>query len=135
MKGISGMIAAILLVAFTIGVGGILSLWFTTLTQTQTAAAEAIAENRTRCAVVYIDIYRVDSSRIYYLNPSTQTITDITFYVDGTTITPTTTSLAPGAAASQTWTRGTNTSVKATGLCLASIPVEGNCRQGQPCWQ
>jgi flagellin-like protein len=37
MKAISPMIATVLLIGFTIAVGAILSLWFTTFTRTQTA--------------------------------------------------------------------------------------------------
>jgi flagellin-like protein len=41
MKAISPMIATVLLIGFTIAVGAILSLWFTTFTRTQTATVEA----------------------------------------------------------------------------------------------
>jgi flagellin-like protein len=37
MKAISPMIATVLLIGFTIAVGAILSIWFTTFTRTQTA--------------------------------------------------------------------------------------------------
>jgi len=41
MKAISPMIATVLLIGFTIAVGAILSLWFTTFTRTQTTAVGA----------------------------------------------------------------------------------------------
>jgi flagellin-like protein len=41
MKAISPMVATVLLVGFTIAVGAILSLWFTTFTRTQTTAVGA----------------------------------------------------------------------------------------------
>jgi hypothetical protein len=138
MKGISAMIATVLLIAFTIGVGGILSVWFTSLTTTQTGLAGAIAENRTKCAGVYIDIYSVSATKVFYKNTGTQTISSIRVYAgDGGEIATVnlTASLASGAAGSAFWTKDTNTSVKATGLCLASIPVEGECKSGQACWQ
>jgi flagellin-like protein len=41
MKAISPMIATVLLIGFTIAVGAILSLWFTTFTRTQTTGVQA----------------------------------------------------------------------------------------------
>lgn len=132
------MIATVLLIAFTIGVGGILSVWFTSLTTTQTGLAGATAENRTKCAGSYIDVYEVTSDRIFFSNPSMQTISSIKFQAsNGTTWDATTASLAAGVSAVQNWSlsTGSNTWVKATGLCLASMPVEGRCESGQTCWQ
>jgi flagellin-like protein len=43
MKAISPMVATVLLVGFTIAVGAILSLWFTTFTRTQTATITSSA--------------------------------------------------------------------------------------------
>jgi hypothetical protein len=136
MKGISAMIATVLLIAFTIGVGGILSVWFTSLTTTQTGLAGAIAENRTKCAGVYIDIYKVTSTKIFFLDPSTQTISSIKFQVsNGSTWDADTASVASGVSATQGWNQTGNTWVRAIGLCLVSMPVEGKCESGQACWQ
>jgi flagellin-like protein len=40
-KAISPMVATVLLIGFTIAVGAILSVWFTTFTRTQTAAVQS----------------------------------------------------------------------------------------------
>jgi len=42
-KGISSFVAAVLLIGFTVAVGAILSLWFTTFTRTQTAGIQTSA--------------------------------------------------------------------------------------------
>jgi flagellin-like protein len=52
MKAISPMIATVLLIGFTIAVGAILSLWFTTFTRTQTTAVSGAAG----CAANPIDV-------------------------------------------------------------------------------
>ena len=41
MKAISPMIATVILIGFTVAVGAILSVWFTTFTRTQTAAVQS----------------------------------------------------------------------------------------------
>jgi len=55
-KGISPMIAVVLLIAFTVAVGGILSLWLTTLTTTQTGATGTAAEKQILCARSVLEI-------------------------------------------------------------------------------
>jgi archaellum component FlaF (FlaF/FlaG flagellin family) len=47
-KGISSFVAVVLLIGFTVAVGAILSVWFTTFTRMQTAAVQAGAA----CAAV-----------------------------------------------------------------------------------
>jgi flagellin-like protein len=43
MKAISPMIATVLLIGFTIAVGAVLSIWFTTLSRTQTSLVGTVA--------------------------------------------------------------------------------------------
>jgi len=52
MKGISPMIATVLLLAFTIAVGGIISVWLTGMTRTQTAGVTTSAQ----CASTRLDV-------------------------------------------------------------------------------
>ena len=52
MKGISPMIATVLLLAFTIAVGGIISVWLTGMTRTQTAGVTTAAQ----CASTRLDV-------------------------------------------------------------------------------
>ncbi len=135
MKGISPMIATVLLIAFTVAVGGIVSLFLTGMTTTQTGLTEQTGINTTKCAGASIDILDASSTKIIYANPSTQTISSIKFTAGtGEIWTPTTTSLAPGVSAAETWGRGTNTSVTALGLCQGSIVVKGACKVGESCW-
>ena len=129
------MVAAVLLIAFTVAVGGIISLWLTGFAGRTTGTVETQVTNQTKCAGVFIAVDKVTDTTILYSNPSSQPISSISIAVDGITITPTTTTLDPGAVASQSWTRGANTSVIVKGLCLASVPVEGRCEQGDACWE
>jgi len=52
MKGISPMVATVLLLAFTIAVGGIISVWLTGMTRTQTAGVTTSAQ----CASTRLDV-------------------------------------------------------------------------------
>lgn len=50
MKGISPLIAVILIVAVTVGVGGLLSVWFSSLTSTQTETVSSSTDKAAKCA-------------------------------------------------------------------------------------
>jgi len=50
MKGISPMIATVLLIAFTIAIGGILSVWLSGYTKTATTTVETTTEAEIKCA-------------------------------------------------------------------------------------
>ena len=135
MKAISPMIAVVLLLAFTVAVGGILSVWFTSFTRTTTGGVESATVNQTRCAGCYISVDSVSTSSIIYSNPCTQSITMTDGITgDGTLLTVSGT-LNPGDLSSISWTRGTNTSVILKAKCLATVPVEGSCEQGDTCWK
>ena len=56
MKGISPMLAVILLIAFTVAIGGLLSVWITSMTKTQTGVAGAGAEKLIACSKSVLDI-------------------------------------------------------------------------------
>lgn len=62
MKGVSPLIAAVLLIAFTVAVGGIISTWITTLTTTTTGVTQAAGEKQIKCATAVLDIVEVVSS-------------------------------------------------------------------------
>ena len=57
-KGLSPMIATVLLIGFTVAVGAILSVWFTTFTKTQTSGVAGIGA----CAINPVDIEAMDLS-------------------------------------------------------------------------
>ena len=136
MKGISPMIAIVLLIAFTVAVGGILSLWLTGYTTTTTGSVASITENQTKCAGTYIDVISVTSSAIIITNRGSETITGINcFASNGTNITTiATVTLGSGASNSGSWGRGTSNSVICAGNCL-NIGVTGECKSGQTCWK
>jgi hypothetical protein len=56
------MIAIVLLIAFTVAVGGILSVWLTTLTSTQTTTTGSAAEKQILCARSVLQISEVTSN-------------------------------------------------------------------------
>ena len=133
-KGISAFIATILLVAFAVAIGGLVSLWLTGTITLTTGGVEV--SNTTLCAGVQIDVDEVTATQFFYNNPSKQTISSMTAMTsDGSSVTLTTASLTSNQRAYMNWTRGTNTSVKLRGLCRASISVEGECESGLSCWK
>jgi len=128
------MIAAILLVAFAVAVGGIISAWMTSFTRTTTGTVSSLTENQTKCAGVYIAIDAVTNSAIIFHNPSAEPLSNIYVYAgDGTTV-ASGLSLSAGASHSVPWTAGSNTSVYITGTCR-NIGVSGSCERGQDCWK
>lgn len=50
MKGISPLIATVLLIAFTVGVGGLISVWITGFTQTSSKIVSREGENQLICS-------------------------------------------------------------------------------------
>jgi len=155
MKAISPMVAVVLLIAFTVGVGGLVSIFVTGLTTTSTGITSNSSESLTRCAGAWINVHSVTNTTIFYANPNRQTITGLTAtFSDGTqSLTVLDQSLTVGESNSTTITDTTgpaggqrnltgimpagaagNTSVTVRGLCLSTVTVEGKCRQGQGCW-
>jgi len=134
-KAISPMIATILLIAFTVAVGGIISVWLTGYTRTTSAAVSTATEDQIKCTGTYPDVYLVTNNSIIVRNPGSENIYNITcFTSDGTTLpSPTISTLVPGNVTPIIWTRGGNKSVVCSGLCR-SIGVTGECRSDQSCW-
>ena len=58
-KAISPMISVVLLIAFTIAVAGILSLWLTTLASTQTTTTGTAAEKQILCSRSVLELREV----------------------------------------------------------------------------
>ena len=132
------MIAVVLLIAFTIGVGGLVSIFVTGLTTTSTGITGNQSEALTRCAGAWINVYAVDSDQVSYQNPTSQTITGITIsFSNGTVQTNGDPSLTAGESnTTNITTTGLtgNTFVVVRGLCQSAVTVEGSCRTGQDCW-
>ncbi len=150
MKGISPMIATVLLIAFTVAVGGIVSLFLTGMTTTQTGLTEVTATNKTKCSKV-LSIYYVKASldKIGVVNLGTEQV-NLTYIIFGdgniATINASAANRILGGGSSAVITSsgtswvtlsspiGTNTSVRVQGRCMDLILLEGICRSGEACW-
>lgn len=128
------MIATVLLIALTIGIAGIVSIFASSLTTSATGVASNQSTAVTKCAGAWINVYSAQSSVVVFSNPNPQTLTGLTLVAaDGKTVSGSS-SLAPGATSTISWTQGTNTSVKVTGLCQTLVTVEGKCSVTDQCW-
>jgi flagellin-like protein len=149
-KGISPMIAIVLLIAFTVAVGGILSLWLTTLTSTQTTTTGSAAEKQVLCARSVLEI-----TEVYYENPQSANVTvsytygteSLTgfnlFFVDyarnsenktaSGTLTPGDSETFAITSLSTLSATGTYQSVRVIAMCQNTYPVSGECKSGQSC--
>lgn len=137
MKGLSPVIATIMLIAITVGVLAVVAIWFPDLISSQTQSTQQQSDQITACSGVRIAAESVTDSSIVYSNPSGKQITNITIF-DGTGRNLTqlgNVSLVPGQVANLTWTRGSNTSILMTGLCENALVVRGSCEDGQFCWK
>jgi hypothetical protein len=128
------MIATVLLIAFTVAVGGILSLWLTGYTTTTTSAVETASTNQTKCVGTYIDVISVTDGSLLITNRGSQNISSsVCYWGNGTRIDYFGT-LVSGGSNSSAKPRGTQTSVLCTGSCMG-IGVTGQCKSGQTCWK
>lgn len=135
MKALSAMVSTILIIAFTVAVGGLVSVWVTNYSKTTTSAVDATTANQTKCYGSYINVDSVSSTLIIFSNGYKETITNINITTsDGKFLTPSSTTLASGGMAVANWTRGTNTSILVKGLCLSSVMTEGKCGNSDTCW-
>jgi flagellin-like protein len=133
-KAISPMIATILLIAFTVAVGGIISVWMTGYTRTVGQSVSSATENTTACIGTYPNVISVTSNAILVMNPGSENITGLICYAsNGTALTPETTILVPGNITSISWTR-TGSSIVCTASCRNNTGVSGECKSGQSCW-
>ena len=141
-KAISPMIATVLLIAFTVAVGGILSLWLTGYMTTTTGIVETASTNQTKCVGTYIDVISVGSDAILITNRGSQSISSIRCY-SANASSWSIGGLDAGQMNSTKWNSSGNggvyeagfgTSVTCTGNCL-NIGVTGECKTGQSCWK
>jgi flagellin-like protein len=149
-KGISPMIAIVLLIAFTVAVGGILSLWLTTLTSTQTTTTGSAAEKQILCARSVLEI-----TEVYYETPQnanvtvsytygTESLTSFNFFfVDAARNSQNKTAsgtLTPGDSETFAITSLTNLAssgsyqlVRVIAMCQDAYPISSECKSGQSC--
>ena len=81
-KGISPFIAAILLIAFVVAVGAVVSPWFTSFTKSKTSAVESKSEGKVDCIFSSLDF---SSSGIEYNLTTTTDWVNITLDNTGST--------------------------------------------------
>jgi archaellum component FlaF (FlaF/FlaG flagellin family) len=144
-KAISSFVATVLLIGFTVAVGAILSVWFTTFTRTQTAAVQSGAA----CTSIILQVsainlndgilvYRVTNPGPYKVN-----ITSVIFSCDAGSWVNNTYSTSPttidvsssvvlventSAGAGSECTEKQKISIKVSGRCLEiGGTTEGDC--------
>ncbi|MBS3055183.1 MAG: hypothetical protein J4452_01690 [Candidatus Aenigmarchaeota archaeon] len=143
MKGISPMIAIVLLIAFTVAIGGIMSVWLTGLTNTQTQQVSNQSAAQAKCTpALVIELVKAPSVvagalNITFSNPSQQTINAISALIPNnmTTITLSATSLLPGdVGTARVNVSSLPTFVRVLGTC-SGLPVSATCENSMSCWQ
>jgi flagellin-like protein len=144
MKGISPMIATILLVAFVVAVGGIISVWMTGLTRTTTAGSEARSSAVTKCAGANLQIISAkpsnNSTTITHYGSDVNIYPLVVTFSDGTVNTTFTPKTAVSGGSTSTlnaiYPSGV-TSVKVSAACeygTVNVSVEATCTKGEDCW-
>lgn len=154
MKGISPLIASILLIAFTVAVGGLLSVWFSTLTSSQTQTVQSSSESLAKCSSTSLSINEVryvasGSSRIVNVTLSssgTQSTKNVTISITGgggTTnsikfFNATADDFLPGAifATSINTTGGALVPpeiVSVSAMCQGQYAIASSCKSGDAC--
>lgn len=138
------MIAVVLLIALTVAIGGILSVWFSTMVKTPIGGAEASQEKLLACGGVSLDIEEVRqdvtnkvNDTIRFFNPSKAEIVNLTLYADGFSMAlPNDFSkIGPNEIKKFSWNiTSTFSFVRITGFCLGEIGVKGECEPGMRCW-
>ena len=150
MKGISPMIATVLIIAFTIAVGGIISIFMTNLTKTTTGEAERTAAGTSECAGAYIDVINVttgaaNTQNILVHNPSKNTIYITSAYDDLGNVNSSIgfqTRLTSGSITTLNGTvvPGSNArKITLIGFCenaagTTNVSISGTCPKGGSCW-
>jgi flagellin-like protein len=145
MKGISAIIATVLLVAFTVAVAGILSMWATTLTTTQTQTVSNQTGGVIVCSpAIIIDEARVPaggagSVNVTFHNAGTQSITNINVDIRNSSTISTVAAGTLGAGQSNITSVGSQSStvdlVKVRGVCASTVVVSDTCDPTEKCWK
>ena len=140
------MIAVVLLIAFTVAVGGVISIWMTGLTTTQTQTVTNQSAGQITCTPS-LTIDRVDSNtgvanyliNVTFSNPSQQTVSSINVTViaaNYTVFAIASGSLTTGTA-NQTSVGGFTSlpiQIRVSGTCQG-LPVSSTCKPADKCWK
>ena len=146
MKAISPMLAVVLLIAFTDAVGGILSVWLSTLSTTQTTIVSSTTEDQIKCSASSLKVsevrYPTGTSRgsvnitVVY-DSGAENLANITVESTRGGVTDagnSTATVEPGEVRAFAITANYPPEVvSARGFCRSKVPIIGECKSGQPC--
>jgi flagellin-like protein len=150
MKAISPMIATILLIAFTVAVGGIISIWLTGFARTASTGTETRSEALTRCSASGFEVVSVKTSTnftyVTHYNSDVKIYPISVVFSDGTVVNST----SFGSGTDYVVTSGKiaainltgnfpsgATSLRVKGLCeygVVNTSIEAECKKGDSCW-
>ena len=134
MKGISPLIASVLLIAFTVAVAGVISVFFTNLTTSSTASVNASTQVQIRCSGSVLSISNSSSTtwQVNY-NAGIETLSSVSLtLIDGngtaTTLNCNPTTLTAGSVCvvSSAGQVLNPISGRARALCQGTAPVIAN---------
>jgi flagellin-like protein len=146
MKGISPLIAAVLLIAVTVGIGLIVSMFYMSFTKQTTGSVSGSGQTLVNCGDSYptVSMVRYPASgsgmmNVSFINPGNDLLSNVTIYTvmsNGVTYANSTGSL-PQLSSNATQLFNINglgipTEVRVVGICSGS-PVSGSCLTGQFC--
>jgi len=135
-KGLSPVVATIILIAFAVAIGGLVAIWLTGFATDTTEFTSEKGHKFTECSGALIKIDSVTDGGIIFSNQFGKTIQNITAYDSaGRNLTVNTTTLVPGQVSNITWSSGSNSSIFMRVFCLDTVIVEGRCQAGQSCWE
>ena len=151
MKGVSPFLATVLLIAFTIAVGAIVSLFITNMVRTQSEEASTTGGGVAECAGSYINVINVTTGTIIVENPNRNLIYTVSVYdslgnINGTNYTTDSgvkKSILPGTIQVLTAANVPNetaTAITITGFCensekTTNNSITGICQKGWECWE
>lgn len=152
MKGVSPFIATVLIIAFTIAVGGIVALWLTTFSTTTTTTVGTSGEKQIKCVGSSISVkeVRYSTSDLTLVNVTvthdigTEQLFNLTIEVSAggmtnssaTVFTTTTDPFGQG----ESYAANVNTNitmapeyVRVRAFCQTTVAVVGECKAGEEC--
>jgi len=148
MKGLSPMIAIVLIIGFTVAIAAIVSIWLTTLAKTQTSVVGEQSEKQIKCigsSLIVKEVkYNSSITGTCSVNVTvahetgTEILANMTVEISakGTTVR----SISIGSVSLGESRAFTNSSaicppeyVRAIAICQETVPVVGECRSGQAC--
>jgi len=142
MKGISPIIATVLLIGFAVAIAGIVSVWSTTLTTSQTKTIGNQSKGQTVCtpslSIDQVKIFNNSNATVTYHNIGSQTITNIkVFATSNLGLNSTSASNLDAGEMNITIVNitGNVNLVRVTGTCASSIIVSDECEPSDFCWK